>query len=290
MACLVSSRQNHRVAGATRLRACARRWSLQVGERLAGGFRSHVYAVVRPDGTQAVLKLCGTIAEAHHEAAALQLWTGSGASVGLLAFDHRLGALLLERLRPGSPMPRGEVGTVKVAASMLSTLHARQAGGFAFRSVVGSFPSHERQARDDLAYERRTREEPGRAMAAERVLPAAGVLMERLATDSKRMVLLHGDFLTKNLLRAGDDYRAIDPIPRLGDPCADVGMFAADQPAPIILDFAAGLARLLDLEVDRATAWSVAWTVLQAAQAWREDQEALDVLMQTPSFRRSFDD
>lgn len=127
-------------------------------------------------------------------------------------------------------------------------------------------------------------------MAAERVLPAAGVLMERLAANANHMVVLHGDFLTKNLLRAGDDYRAIDPVPRLGDPCADVGMFATDQTASIILDVAAELARLLDLDVDRAIAWSVVWTVLQAAQAWREDQEALDELIQTPAFRRTLDD
>jgi streptomycin 6-kinase len=206
---LVICRQNHRVAAANRLETCARRWSLQVGERLVGGFRSDVYAVVRPDGTHGVLKLCGTVAEAREEAAALRLWTGSGASVELLALDHQLGALLLERLWPGSPMPRGEVGTAQVAASMFSALHAGQAVGFAFRSVVGSFPSHERQARDDLAYFRRTRHEPRRAMAAERVLPAAGVLMKRLAVNVNHMVLLHGDFLTKNLLRAGHDHRAI---------------------------------------------------------------------------------
>jgi hypothetical protein len=67
-------------------------------------------------------------------------------------------------------------------------------------------------------------------------------------------------------------------------------MFATDQPAPIILDVAAELARLLDLQVDRAIAWSVVWTVLQAAQAWREDQKAPDELVQTPAFRRALDD
>lgn len=75
-------------------------------------------------------------------------------------------------------------------------------------------------------------------------------------------------------------------MPRLGDPCVDVGMFAADQPAPLILDTAAELARLLDLDVDRAAAWSVVWTVLQTAQAWREDQQSLDELVRTATFRR----
>jgi fructosamine-3-kinase len=79
----------------------------------------------------------------------------------------------------------------------------------------------------DLDHERRTREQPDLAAAAERALPAAGALMERLAADSRRRVLLHGDFLTKNLQLGTDGYRAIDPIPRLGDPCADAGMFAS---------------------------------------------------------------
>ena len=282
----VSVGDNRAVDEATRLATCRRVWSLRLGERLAGGFRSEVYAAVRPDGTDAVVKLCATVAEAHAEAAALHAWTGSGASVALLDFDARLGALLLERLRPGSPMPRGEVTTVEVAAAMLSDLHARHPGGFAFRDVSGSFPSHQRGVRDDLAHERRTRREPERALAAERALPAAGALMERLAADAGRKVLLHGDFLTKNLLRTEDGYRAIDPVPRLGDPCADVAMFACDQPAPIIMDTAAELARILNLDVDRVAAWSVVWTVMQTAQAWREDQRALDALVQTATFRR----
>ncbi len=270
----------------TRLAACRRRWSLRLGERLAGGFRSDVYTAVRPDGKDAVLKLCATLAEAHAEVAALQAWTGSGASVALLDCDERQGALLLERLRPGTAMPRGEVATIEVAAAMLSVLHARHPDGFAFRDVAGSFPSHERRVRHDLAYERWTRGEPEHAVAAERALPAVGALMERLAADSGRKVLLHGDFLTKNLLRAGDGYRVIDPMPRQGDPCADVGMFATDQPAPMIMDTAAELARILDLDVDRAAAWSVVFTVMQTAQAWREDQQALDTLVQTATFRR----
>jgi hypothetical protein len=65
----------------------------------------------------------------------------------------------------------------------------------------------------------------------------------------------------------GDAFRAIDPMPRWGDPCADMGMFPTDQPAPIIMHTAAELARILDLDVDRAAAWNVVWTVLQTAQA-----------------------
>ncbi len=153
-------------------------------------------------------------------------------------------------------------------------------------SWPASFPDHEREVRADLAHERRARSEPGRAQEAERLLPSAGRLMERLAATAERRVLMHGDFLTKNLLASGAGYRVIDPLPRLGDPGADVGMFAHDQRASAILDVAADLAATLALDVDRTVAWAVVWTVMVAAQAWREDQAELDALVASPPYAR----
>jgi streptomycin 6-kinase len=48
-----------------------------------------------------------------------------------------------------------------------------------------------------------------------------------LCASAGQAVLLHGDFLDKNLLWRGVGYLGIDPIPCIGDPCADVGFFAA---------------------------------------------------------------
>jgi streptomycin 6-kinase len=264
----------------TVLSECRRRWSLDLGEPLAGGHRSEVYAATRADGSRAVLKRGAS----PDEAAALRLWESSGATVRVLEEAPDLGALLLERLDPGTPMPRRS-GTVTAAAAVLSALHAVAPGNYAFRAMAGTFPEHEREVRADLAHERRTRAEPERARIAELALPAAGDLMERLAADTMS-VLLHGDFLTKNLLASGDRYRAIDPIPCLGDPAADVGMFAHDQPAASILDTAAELSTLLRLDVDRAVAWAVVWTVMVTAQAWSDDQAELDALVTAPTFRR----
>jgi streptomycin 6-kinase len=243
-----------------------------------------VYAVIRPGGTDAVLKLPATLAEARVEGAALRAWAGEGA-VALLDSDGDTGALLLERLRPGTPLPRGGEGSVEIAAATLAALHRASYDGGAFRTLAGTFPDHEREVRDDLAHERRARGEPERALAAERALPAAGLLMERLAGDDSRRVLLHGDFLTKNLLLGADGYRAIDPLPRIGDPCADAAMFASGQPAAAVLDTAAALASSLALDVDRTVAWAVVWTVMVTVQAWRSDQAELDLLVESPTFR-----
>src|SRR4051812_16068286 len=58
------------------------------------------------------------------EAEALRLWSGRGA-VSLLDSDPEAGALLLERVVPGTPLPPGrEDASVQVAAEILSSLHA----------------------------------------------------------------------------------------------------------------------------------------------------------------------
>jgi len=99
--------------------------------------------------------------------------------------------------------------------------------------------THERHIRGDLNRGRPGLERLGAARAAARALCAT----------AGQTVLLHGDFLDKNLLRARHGYVAIDPLPQLGDPCADVGFFAAGH-------------------------------------SWREDQQSLDELLDSDKFER----
>jgi len=63
----------------SRLRACIERWHLRLDSRLAGGFRSEVFACATSSGEEVVLKLTGTPEEARTEAAALGVWGGTGA-------------------------------------------------------------------------------------------------------------------------------------------------------------------------------------------------------------------
>jgi streptomycin 6-kinase len=106
-----------------------------------------------------------------------------------------------------------------------------------------------------------------------------------LCATARQTVVLHGDFLDKNLLRNGTRYVAIDPLPRVGDPCADIGFFAAGHPpATGILERAAAIARRMSLDRHRAQRWAVVWTVLQACHAWREDQSELEACLASREF------
>ena len=269
-----------------RLRACVRRWHLQAGGHLAGGFRSEVVSCAAADGTQVVVKLVVTLQEMRAEAAALTAWARTGAAVRLIDTDVDHGALLLEQIRPGTHLPgNDDPGAIEVAASLLGALHRAPLPAFPFPASQQTFTRMERRARRDAAYEQRTRNERERGRPGLQRLPLARAAATRLCQSPPRTVLLHGDFLAKNLLSNGTGYVAIDPIPNLGDPCADVGFFAAGHPpAATILHKAGAIARLMGVDPQRAQRWAAVWTVLQACQAWRDDQSDLDAALSTSEF------
>jgi streptomycin 6-kinase len=113
----------------------------------------------------------------------------------------------------------------------------------------------EDQARANAAYEQRGRDEPTRGEVGPRRLSAARVTMMRLCATAERMVVLHGDFLDKNLLRNGARYRRADAI--------------AEQ---------------MDLDGHRTRRWAAVWTVLQACHAWRDGQSDLETCLASSEF------
>src|SRR3954470_9899501 len=88
-----------------RVKILAMRWSLTFEAPFDGDDAScsYVTAVVRADGTPAVLKIGMPHMEAEHEIAGLRFWQGDP-TVRLLASDDDLGAMLLERCLPGTPL------------------------------------------------------------------------------------------------------------------------------------------------------------------------------------------
>jgi len=98
----------------------------------------------------------------------------------------------------------------------------------------------------------------------------------RLCSTARQTVLLHGDFLDKNLLFDSTHLVAIDPMPRVGDPCADIGDFAASHPpARHIRSTARALAGQLGCDPLRAERWAAIWAVGEACETWRSDSDEL---------------
>lgn len=257
---------------------------MRIGDRLDGGFESEVFAATTADGRPVVVKLAASGVRAAQEAAVLRIWSGTGVTAELLDADDDDHALLLARIRPGDPMPPSNL---LAAADILQVLHAVPLPDAGFPTVEESYPAREKNSVDDVAYERTQRNEPHRGQAGLDRLDAARDLVIRLCRTTTRSVLLHGDFLIKNLLRDGSRYRAIDPMPMIGDPCSDIGFFVAGNgPVSTVMARARTLAIHCGQDPLRAERWAMAWTVLDAVSAWRADQPDLDRFVLGPDAAR----
>lgn len=268
-----------------RLESCARRWGLADARSLDGGCCADVFAATRTGGGEVVVKLAAAPEQAQAEAAALAAWVDTRAAVRLVDVDLAVGALLLERIRPGTPLPGGnDEEAVEIVADLLTRLHRATPVPFPFATLDEVYPALEAQALDDISSERRARGEPERGNAGLIRLRAAKTAAMALCVTTDQPVL-HGDFVDKNILRTHANYVAVDPLPRVGDPHADVGFFAAyHPPATAILQRAGTIAERMGLDGHRARRWAAVWTVHQSCQAWREDQQSLDSLLATDEF------
>lgn len=194
---------------------CSRKWSLDVDPPFPDVFYNYVAPGVRADGSAVVLKVCYPDEEFVTEAEALRLFDGRGA-VRLLAVDVDLGALLLERLAPGT--------------SLHAVVDDRQAIGIAVgvmrrlwrpAPTVHPFPPYA----DWLT---RMAEKAPRLIGPSSPFPAAWIdralaLYSELAARSSEPVLLHGDLHHGNILAAErEPWLAIDPKGIVGEPECEV--------------------------------------------------------------------
>jgi streptomycin 6-kinase len=228
------------------------RWQLQPAGRFASD-HAHVEPVTRADGTPAVLKVGPP---GGHEAAALAAF-GGRAAARLLASDPERGALLVERLEPGTPLAAvaDDDAATLAAADVMRRLHRPPPADHGFPDVA----------------------EWGRD------LPDPGEFAE-LCASSAPDVLLHGDLHHFNILRHGDGWAAIDPKGVIGEPAYETGALLRN-PAPALLALAhprrvlvrrAGLlAEALDLDAARILAWARVQAVLAAVWADQDGDESL---------------
>jgi streptomycin 6-kinase len=256
-----------------RIDRCATRWRLTVGERLGHGKTSRVFSCTDEHGRDLVLKLAPAEMRPELEAAALTVWDGRGA-VRLVDFAPEAGALLLERLVPGTPLPPGDdVGAIERVAHPLMALNAaRVPDGHPFPTQLEFLDVW-------LAWVRKSAED---GTAGLRLLDRAQQTARALCADTTSVVLLHGDLIDKNLLLDAAVYVAVDPIPRVGDACSDAGFYAAyHPPARHIGERARALAARCGLDPERAARWAAVWAVGEATETWRADSDELQAWVQS---------
>jgi len=241
------------------LDACARRWSLELGEPFDQAFESLAVPARRADGTRVVLKVAFRGHENEHEAAALAHWDGNGA-VALLDYDPDSNALLLEQAEPGTPLAEEHPeAALDVYADLLPRLW--QPAGRPFRTLT------EEAAwwAGDLE---RTWESAGRPMERELLDLALEALRELPGTQGELM-LVHQDLHAGNVLRAGrQDWLAIDPKPILAEREFSLAPIVRGtelgHSREAVLGRLDGLCAALGLDRDRARRWTIAQTLAWA--------------------------
>jgi streptomycin 6-kinase len=250
------------------LRELEERWELRWGALIRRGSMS-VVVRCRADGRPAVLKVTPDLTRVGREAAGLASWATRHVPA-VLAFDERVGALLLEAVEPGTPLAESAgYPSMESLAALLTSLHDDGVPDPSFQSVadrVGYLFESSRKL-----YERKPElvelispdlYERGRRLAL------------RLAADPTSPVLLHGDVTPVNVLDGGPERGlvAVDPAPCVGDPAfdavdlvlwraTDVGVIAAraeELSAPTrvaagrVLDWCTALAGMVALEIAEA--------------------------------------
>jgi streptomycin 6-kinase len=263
---------------------CARRWSLSVAPPVPNLSYNYVAPAIRSDGAEVVLKLGVPSTELRTEIAALRLYGGRGCAM-LLDADADQGHLLLERLRPGTPLAdlADDEQATAIAAEIMRQL---------WRPVPPDhpFPTVARWA----AGMQRLRAEFGGGTGPfpVRLVERAERLFADLLSSMDAPVLLHGDLHHWNILAAErQPWLAIDPKGIVGEPAYEVGALLRNrlEVAPDMKRLTARridqLAEALGFDRARILAWCLAQAVLSAwwsyedhGSGWEEMVEFAETL------------
>lgn len=251
--------------------ACAKRWSLRVGEAYPDSYVALVLPAEMADGTDAVLKIQFPDHESEHEAEALRKWNGAGA-IRLFDYDPQRRALLLERCSPGTHLGEREPEeALGVLIDLLPRLWKPATEPFRPLAKEAQRWAHQLPNRWDAAGQPFERD----------LVDTAIDLLDDLAASQGEQVLLHQDLHADNVLRAQrEPWLVIDPKPLVGE-----REFSA---APIVRSYELGHSPTLvshrldrvtsDLGLDRTRArdWTIAQTLSWAFERDRVLPRHLD--------------
>ena len=241
------------------------RWAIDIGDPLQPLSYNFV-ATAQRGGQRLVLKLGVPGPDLAREIQALQVLAGEGV-VRLLAADVALGAMLLERLSPGTPLK--ELGddeqATHIAGALMRKMPRRTPPAGAFPTVADWAAGLQRL---------RNRFEGKTGPIPADLVEAAEQVYAELLPLSGPAVLLHGDFHHANILKSESrGWVAIDPQGVIGEPEYEVGVLL-HNPFPEVAtwsDLEGVTARRLDqlseeagFDRQRIVKWGMAQAVLSA--------------------------
>ena len=247
---------------------CAARWSLKVGPPFVPLSYNYAAPAEGPGGARLVLKLGVPAPELLSEMEALRLFGGRGAA-RLVEADPGHGALLLERLEPGTQLlslcEKDDRAATSAAANVMRKLWREVPRGHAFPTAADWGRGFEKM---------RARFGGGTGPLPRRLAEEAESLFRELLASADEPVLLHGDLHHGNVLAAArGPWLAIDPKGLVGEPAYEVGALLRN-PMPQLLRWprpvgvterrVAQLSEELGLERERVRGWGLAQAVLSA--------------------------
>lgn len=255
---------------------CVERWSLTIGPPFALSY-NYVAPAVRADGSEVVLKVGVPQKELWSEMEALRCYDGQG-MIRLLDADSDLGALLLERLKPGTMLitlfnDGQDAEATSLAAAIMRKLR-RPAPMNAVFPTVADWANGMGRLRAHF--------HGGTGPFPETLVEQAETLFAELLISQEPPVLLHGDLHHYNILSSKASWVAIDPKGILGEPAYEVGAFLRN-PLPQLLNLPnshAFLSRRIDqfsdelnLERARVRGWALAQAVLSAWWSFEDNDD-----------------
>lgn len=244
---------------------CCHGWDLELDEARSGG-TGRVFFGRQHGDRGVVLKLTPDRSVADGEAAALRAWAANPQVVDLLDADPQTGALLLEKVEPGTKLSdQPELPPLSEIAELLTSLRA------ADRESTGQLPALAQRV--DFLYAligRRLGHPRVSALVTPDLAARGHRLAQELATNGDGG-LVHGDLHPANVLRAGSarGLVVIDPRPCLGDRTFDAVDWALAR-ATTTEELAERIQRFCalipELDGDRLRRWCQATAVIIAVQ------------------------
>lgn len=202
------------------LEHCREQWGLTLGRVVEEDNGNFVGFARLPDGEDAILKVVLPDSDLTAQMDALEIYAGRGIC-RLIALDRDRGAMLLERLRPGTLLADNpdRAERAEIAGRVLVDLHETRLPA---EHNLPHFQDWMDEAFRDIGH----CTDPERSRPYLDQMPRAQAILDRLKAPDEPQVLLHGDLHHWNILRDGSrGWMAIDPGGVTGASCLDAGRF-----------------------------------------------------------------